>query len=342
MTKAPLLLVITLLVFQVSASDATFNRLQKLYESDPAECLILAKKYMKRHPAKASPYYFAAIVFKDKVERARNTRGKYFHMNKALGFAKSFIELEDFEIQEMVDWKVKAVEFDETARQVIQELLDSEDSDLGFRLEMKLNKYGFNETIMIAGNDTGTSSGLDEIAVLETTTASPTLSLSSAPEIVKITGQFYGMPSGTEIVKSYNLTSEQELLKLINAERKKQGMVELVWEEDLARACRYHAFDQGTQGYFNHDSYDRSGDDLVNVGGTFSRIKKFYKGSFVNSENIAAGNESAAGTYEQWYNSPGHYENMFNKASTKVGIGVYQVPGSTYEYYWVFCTALPN
>ena len=77
----------------------------------------------------------------------------------------------------------------------------------------------------------------------------------------------------------------------------------------------------------------------MEVGGTFSRIKKFYSKSFVNSENIAAGNESPQVTYEQWYNSPGHYENMTNPASNKVGLGVFYDANSTYGYYWVFCSA---
>ena len=116
-------------------------------------------------------------------------------------------------------------------------------------------------------------------------------------------------------------------------------MQPLIWEEDLARAARYHAYDLATQNYFDHNSYDRINGNLIEVGNTFTRIKKFYNETFVNSENIAAGNESAEGTYLQWYNSPGHYKNMFNKKSSKVGIGVFKSSESSYGYYWVFCTA---
>ena len=113
----------------------------------------------------------------------------------------------------------------------------------------------------------------------------------------------------------------------------------LEWEEDLAKACRYHAYDLGSQGYFDHNSFDRNKDNLFEVGGTFERIRKFYNDTFVNSENIAAGNEGVEGTFQQWYTSKGHYENMFNSSSKKVGIGVCHIPGSTFGYYWVFCTA---
>jgi uncharacterized protein YkwD len=118
-----------------------------------------------------------------------------------------------------------------------------------------------------------------------------------------------------------------------------KGLPELEWVEDLANAARYHAYDMATQNYFSHDTYDRIDGKLVKVGGTFPRIKRFYSSTFVNTENIAAGSAGADQTYRQWFTSPGHHKNMFNKSATKVGVGLYYYPGSTYKYYWVFCTA---
>lgn len=164
------------------------------------------------------------------------------------------------------------------------------------------------------------------------------------PEVLTSTlknGQYFGMPSGAEQIESFNMKSEKEVLEFVNEERAKQGMQPLEWDEDLARAARYHAFDMGSQNYFNHDSYDRSqSGKLDKIGGTFTRIKTFYKASFANSENIAAGNQGSYDTYMQWFNSPGHYANMFNANSAKVGIGVVYVPDSDYGYYWVMNTAL--
>ncbi len=316
----------------VSAKDITFNRLTKLYEKDVKQCLVVAKRYMKYLPDNASAYYFAAIIYKDKVGKARNTKSKYFHINKSLSYAKKFVARDNQEIMDRVDWELEVIELEETATEVIAELSQSEFSDLGIRLQKKMNAYEFMNTVLIAEYPKNESSPM--IATTET------MDRNSSAEIVKVSRQFYGMPVGTEIIRSYNKAGEQEVLRLVNAERKKQGMVELVWEEDLAKACRYHAYDLGTQDYFSHRSYDRINGKLVKVGGTFERIKKFYSNGFVNSENIAAGNESAVDTYQQWYNSSGHYDNMFNSSSRKVGIGVYKVPGSEYDYYWVFCTAL--
>jgi uncharacterized protein YkwD len=113
----------------------------------------------------------------------------------------------------------------------------------------------------------------------------------------------------------------------------------LVWNDDLARACRYHANDMAAQDYFTHDSQDLVNGKTVSVGDAFERIGKFYSKTFVNSENIAAGSSDAAGTYDQWYNSPGHYDNMFNRSSKKAAIGMAKDPESPWGYYWVFCTA---
>ena len=150
---------------------------------------------------------------------------------------------------------------------------------------------------------------------------------------------YYGLPIGNERIKSASITYEKEILGIINSERKKQGMQELIWEEDLARAARYHAYDLATQKYFDHNSYDRKNGKLIKVGGTFERIHRFYSKTFVNSENIAAGSSNPGGTYNQWYKSPGHYKNMFNRKSKKVGIGLYYDKDSLYGYYWVFCNA---
>ena len=59
----------------------------------------------------------------------------------------------------------------------------------------------------------------------------------------------------------------------------------------------------------------------------------------MNSENIAAGNSGAHATYQQWYSSKGHNENMFNPESRVAGIGLYFSPDAPFNYYWVFCTA---
>ena len=89
----------------------------------------------------------------------------------------------------------------------------------------------------------------------------------------------------------------------------------------------------GVQNYFEHATYDRNlvSGNLKQVCKTFERIDQFGNSS---GENIAAGNSSAERTYTQWYNSPGHYRNMFDKKWTRIGVGYVKVEGSPYTHYW--------
>ena len=75
-------LIVSLFVFNVSATDVLFNRLEKLYKKDKSKCLIIAKRYIEYLPNQSSPYYFATVVYKYKAENAKNTRGEYLHLKR--------------------------------------------------------------------------------------------------------------------------------------------------------------------------------------------------------------------------------------------------------------------
>lgn len=52
------------------------------------------------------------------------------------------------------------------------------------------------------------------------------------------------------------------------------------------------------------------------------------------AENIAAGYSTAAQTFEQWKNSPGHWAAIMNPNYTHIGVAVAYDENSTYKYYW--------
>lgn len=148
----------------------------------------------------------------------------------------------------------------------------------------------------------------------------------------------FGKPSGQENIPSSSEYQELSFLNLLNAARKQKGLSELTLNQDLSRAARYHSYDMGKQNYFEHDSYDRNqvSDELIKVCGTFERIFKFVPSFNIRgcAENIAAGNFSADETYNQWFNSPGHYKNMFSSKYKTIGIGYVQVGNSDFIHYW--------
>ncbi len=337
--KTLLALLLIALPLLGQSRDLLFDRLEKLNSKDQTKCLEVAKRYIRHFPENASAYYFSSIIYDQKADKSKNSIGKYRNLKQAINYALSFEEKDDGTLAAEVRWSDFKAGLAKRAKSVALEL-DA------------LNEHEYSSTLLsnLDQLDQSVQIHLDGITLMETPNETKVVKLSPITEDLKETemaeinvnskNQFFGMPKGTEIVKSASLTGEQDVLKLINAERAKLGMGALEWDENLANAARYHAYDLATQDYFDHKSYDRNGGKLVQVGGTFDRIKKFYSASFVNSENIAAGNSLPKSTYEQWFNSPGHYKNMFNPSSEKVGLGVFYDENSTYGYYWVFCTAL--
>lgn len=129
-----------------------------------------------------------------------------------------------------------------------------------------------------------------------------------------------GLPTGRENFSSMLAAGERKVLLLTNIERAMKGIGPLAWDENLARAARYHAADMAFDGYFNHASFDRKNGKLVWLGIEFARIRRFDgKGS---AENIAImPTDSAENVVQRWMASPGHRANILNPANTRMGVG---------------------
>ncbi len=320
MKKTLSILFLLFIVFHSTAKDFYFTRLEKLYEKDSKSCLVVAKRHIKFFPSQPASYFFCAKIYKDKFKKAKNLRAQYTHINRAVTFALQFEKLSDDRLKKRADWTNEKIDIlNET-----QEFVDL--------LDLR-NQFAYKELLddkMCKLNDSYVKIEVkedeNEVKAVFNRRNSPTL--------------FYGLATGDEFVESASLSEEQKLLKLINEERIRLGLNPLIWEEDLAKASRYHSYDLATQNYFNHSSYDRVDNKLVKVAGTFDRITQFYSKSFVNGENIAAGYQSAEKTYQQWYHSKGHYEIMFDPSTRRIGIGVFYLENSPFGYYWTMTTAM--
>lgn len=303
------------------ANDFLFNRLTKLYQKDPDKCLEVAQRYINYFPMECSSYYYASKVCHDKSKKTKNSRTEYALLKKAIGYAVKFEKTDFTKLAAQVNWDREKTSLKESVTQLSGRLSNENQQSLSANLVISYSKLDAREEANI------------------TPKKDHPITADKVEDASRIKGFYYGLPNGTENVRSSNSSEEQALLQMINVQRKKMGLDPLIWEEKLAQAARYHAYDMGSQKYFDHNSYDRINGELVKVGGTFTRIGRFYSASSLNSENIAVGSNRAAGTYEQWYNSKGHYDNLFNKQSKRVGIGFYYDENSPFKFYWVFCAA---
>ncbi|MGN4128151.1 SafA/ExsA family spore coat assembly protein [Lysinibacillus sphaericus] len=116
-------------------------------------------------------------------------------------------------------------------------------------------------------------------------------------------------------------TVEQEVVKLVNAERAKAGLPALKEDWELSRVAKYKSQDMHDKKYFDHTS--------PTYGTPFTMMKNFgitYKSA---GENIAKGQRSAAEVVKAWMNSEGHRANIMSKNFTHIGVG-YVAEGN----YW--------
>lgn len=145
---------------------------------------------------------------------------------------------------------------------------------------------------------------------------------------------YRGIPSGTENSIIQNLDFEKEVLNLVNEIRIKHKLEPVVWQEDLARASRYHAQDMAFDDYMEHATYDRKNNRLVKICGTFDRIEKFITMPYL-AENISAGRTTAKATVDGWMKSTSHRGNILNPNFKYLGVGYAYKENTVYLHYWV-------
>lgn len=126
---------------------------------------------------------------------------------------------------------------------------------------------------------------------------------------------------------------EQRLVELVNIERARIGAAPLKRNGDLDFATRYQARDMVDDNYFQHDTMDRLGEDLVKQCNTFERIKLYYPNYSAMGENLAAGYDTPEDVVQGWMNSEGHRTNMLDTKYREIGAGFYE-GSAIYKEYW--------
>jgi uncharacterized protein YkwD len=139
---------------------------------------------------------------------------------------------------------------------------------------------------------------------------------------------------GGAVPAAINAAYEQQVVDLVNSQRASNGLPPLKRVTELDNAARYHAADMGQDNYFQHDSYDGYGGTTL-VCAWSTRIGSFYPNWNSLRENIAAGYATPTDVMNGWMNSSGHRTNILSSDVWEIGVGYYEVSGSTYTRYWV-------
>lgn len=103
----------------------------------------------------------------------------------------------------------------------------------------------------------------------------------------------------------------KQVLKLVNAERKKAGLNELVWDETVTTAAMTRS--KEIEKSFSHTRPDGRG-----FGTAITDLGITYRGA---GENIAWGQKTPEAVMNAWMNSEGHRANILNPNFKKIGVG---------------------
>ncbi len=138
----------------------------------------------------------------------------------------------------------------------------------------------------------------------------------SNPELI-YPGQRINIPTMDAGVLNY----ENEVVRLVNQERAKNGLSPLKENWELSRVARIKSQDMKNNGYFSHTS--------PVYGSPFQMLKNFGISYRSAGENIAKGQQSPEAVVKAWMNSSGHRANILNSSFNTIGVG-YEPSGR----YW--------
>lgn len=110
------------------------------------------------------------------------------------------------------------------------------------------------------------------------------------------------------------VAEENQVIRLVNIQRSRQGLNPLAKNTSLSTVARYKSQDMINKHYFSHMS--------PTYGSPFKMMETFGIRFSAAGENIAMGQKTAAEVMVAWMNSPGHRANILSPAYTQIGVGL--------------------
>ena len=125
-------------------------------------------------------------------------------------------------------------------------------------------------------------------------------------------GQVLNIPQVSQAVRAY----EQEVVRLVNAQRAQNGLKPLAENWELSRVARYTSADMASRRYFSHES--------PTYGSPYQMMRSFGISFRSAGENIAYGQRTPAAVVNAWMNSSGHRANILSSSYTQIGVGYHE------------------
>lgn len=136
---------------------------------------------------------------------------------------------------------------------------------------------------------------------------------SANPNIVNPDMIYPGQVINIPATDSHILNYENEVIRLVNEIRVKNGLKPLTADWELSRVARFKSQDMKDNKYFSHTS--------PVYGSPFQMIKNFGISYRSAAENIAKWQSTPQAVVNAWMNSSGHRANILNASYTKIGVG---------------------
>lgn len=132
-------------------------------------------------------------------------------------------------------------------------------------------------------------------------------------------------PSKPSVEENVSLESyKQEVLRLVNIERAKEGLGSLCMDSQLSKVAQLKSQDMIDNDYFAHNS--------PVYGTPFEMMKSHGITYRIAGENIAMGHSTPQEVVNGWMNSEGHRKNIMNARFTNLGMGIAQAKSG--RIYW--------
>ncbi len=140
--------------------------------------------------------------------------------------------------------------------------------------------------------------------------------LNASPESDRYANGDDNMGSNKERIDQADGAFKDQVLKLTNNAREKNGLKPLKMSADVTEVAQTKAEDMSENNYFSHTS--------PTYGSPFDMLKEFGVDYRTAAENIAAGQQTPDQVVDGWLNSQGHRKNIMNKNVTHIGVGFAQ------------------